>query len=172
MTSVTLVFHCTNHVVLMSSLTIVNQYEYVPRRVTSVVAYWTLMLGVMRSKPDQVKHSFPCSSHVVILHYTKNLHSKVLYFMKNYNLTSLYGPNASGASVNPTSQVFSSAMLVLLIVGSWIVRFKGRFQWHDVHTKFHPNPSSGSRVESCGRTDRHDQPYMRSFYAHHVKNAQ
>jgi hypothetical protein len=26
-------------------------------------------------------------------------------------------------------------------------------QWHNIHTKFDLNPSSGSGVESCGRTD-------------------
>jgi hypothetical protein len=38
------------------------------------------------------------------------------------------------------------------------------------HTKVHPNPSSGSEVESSGRTDRHDQPIMRSAHALRAKN--
>jgi hypothetical protein len=85
----------------------------------------------------------------------------MLYFSKIYNHTSLYDPIASGASDDPTSQVCSSAMLVLPIVVHLKVRFYGSPQWHNVHTKFHLNSSSGSRVESCGRTDRHTQPYMR-----------
>jgi hypothetical protein len=52
------------------------------------------------------------------------------------------------------------------------VRFLVSLQWHNVHTKFHPNPSIGSRVESYGQTDGHDQPFMRSFHAHRAKNAQ
>jgi hypothetical protein len=76
------------------------------------------MLGVMESKPSQVKHYFPCSCHVNILCYTKNYYYKMLYFSKIYNPTSLYGPTASGVSVDPTSQVFSPAMMVLPIVGN------------------------------------------------------
>jgi hypothetical protein len=57
------------------------------------------MLGVMGSKPGQVKHHLPCSCHVVILHHTQNYFPKVLNVTKIYNLTSLYGPTASGASV-------------------------------------------------------------------------
>jgi hypothetical protein len=51
----------------------------------------------------------------------KELFSKVLYFLKIH--TSLHGPIASGASVNPTSQVCSSAMLVLPIVEILKVQF-------------------------------------------------
>jgi hypothetical protein len=58
------------------------------------------------------------SLHVAILHYAKNYFSKVLYFPKIYNHTSLHGPIASGATVDPTSQVCSSTMLVLTIAGS------------------------------------------------------
>jgi hypothetical protein len=66
----------------MSSLSSVNKYRYVTRRVSSVVAYWTRMLGVMRSKACQVKTFLSCSRHVAMLHYTKNYFSKVLYFRK------------------------------------------------------------------------------------------
>jgi hypothetical protein len=44
---------------------------------------------------------------------------KVLYFPKTYYHTSLYGPTVNGASVDPTSQVCSFAMLALPIVGNW-----------------------------------------------------
>jgi hypothetical protein len=59
-----------------------------------------------------------CTCHVVILHYTKNYDIKVMYIPKIYNHTSLYSPIVSGASVNPTLEVPSSAMLVLSIVGN------------------------------------------------------
>jgi hypothetical protein len=67
--------------------------------------------------PGEAKTNFSlsCSRHVV-LHYTKNYYIKVLYFPKTYNNTSLYGPTASGASVDTTPQVRSSAMLVLPII--------------------------------------------------------
>jgi hypothetical protein len=44
--------------------------------------------------------------------YTKK---SFVFFSKIYNLTSLYGPIASGASVDPISEVLSTAMLVLQI---------------------------------------------------------
>jgi hypothetical protein len=57
-----------------------------------------------------------CSRHAIVLHYTKNYCTEVVYFSKIYNHTSLYDPIVSGANVDPTSQVRSSAMLVLLLV--------------------------------------------------------
>jgi hypothetical protein len=40
------------------------------------------------------------------------------------------------------------------------------FEKKNSNTKFHQNPSSGSRVVSCGRTDRHDEANSRfsQFY--------
>jgi hypothetical protein len=40
-----------------------------------------------------------------------------------------------GASVDPTSQVCSSAMLVLTIADKCKVRFYGSLRWHNAHTK-------------------------------------
>lgn len=59
----------------------------------------------------------------------------------------------SGASVGSTSHFRSSAMLVIPILENLNIRFYGRLQWHNVYTKYYPNPSSCSRVESCGQTD-------------------
>jgi hypothetical protein len=33
-------------------------------------------------------------------------------------------------------------------------KFKGRLQWHNIHTKFHQNPSTGFQVASCGQTNK------------------
>jgi hypothetical protein len=77
--------------------------------------------------------------HVVILHYKKNYATKVPYFPKIYNHTSLYGSVASGPSVDPTSEVLSSAMFVLLTVRSWKTGFYGKPQRHNVNTKFNSN---------------------------------
>jgi hypothetical protein len=74
------------------------------------------MFGVMGFNPGQVKTFISCSRHMIILHYTKNYNGKVLHFPDIFYHTSLYGPVASGASVDPTSQVCSSAMLVKPIV--------------------------------------------------------
>jgi hypothetical protein len=47
-----------------------------------------------------------------------NDYNEVVYFPKNYNHTLLYGCILSDAIVDPNSQVCSSAMLVLPIVGN------------------------------------------------------
>jgi hypothetical protein len=59
-----------------------------------------------------------CSRHVVTLHFAKNFYTEVLYFPKISYHTSLYGPIASGSSVDPTSQACSTAMLVSPIAGN------------------------------------------------------
>jgi hypothetical protein len=103
----------------MSSFCNINQYRYVIRRISSVVAYCSIRMG----SRDRILVKFFYAAIVVILHYTKNYYTKVLYFPKIYNHTSLYGPVACGARVDPTSQVCPTAMLVLLIVGNSKVRF-------------------------------------------------
>jgi hypothetical protein len=49
--------------------------------------------------------------------------SEFCIFPQICNHLSLFGPDANGGSVNPTSQVCSFAMLVLPIVGKYEVRF-------------------------------------------------
>jgi hypothetical protein len=103
----------------MPLLSTVNHQEYVKRCLSSVVAYWVHTFGVMGSNAGQVKHFFsflqPLCFYFALY---KNYKTKLLYFPKIYNYTSLNGPNANYASIDPTSQVCSSAMLVLLIVGN------------------------------------------------------
>jgi hypothetical protein len=53
-----LVSNYTNHVVLMSFLSTVDQYAYITRHVSPAVAYWTHMLGVMGSNPGRIKTFF------------------------------------------------------------------------------------------------------------------
>jgi hypothetical protein len=76
---------------------------------------------------------------------------------------------ASGATVDISSQISSSAMLVLRTDGNWEVQLYGRVQWHNVRTKFHPNPSSGFRFESWRQTERHT---WSSLYTHGAQNTQ
>jgi hypothetical protein len=61
-------------------------------------------------------HFFSCSHYVVISHYTKNYCTKVVYFLEIFHHTSVCGPVASGTSVDSSSQVCSSAVLVLATV--------------------------------------------------------
>jgi hypothetical protein len=56
---------------------------------------------------------FHVAAMMLNLYYTKYYYTKVLYFPKIYNHTSLNVPTASSTSVNSTSQVCPSAMLVL-----------------------------------------------------------
>jgi hypothetical protein len=82
------------------------------------------------------------------------------------------GPIASGTSVDPTSQVCLSTMLVLSIVGNQNVQFWGSPQRHNVHTKFHPNLSSGSKVKSCrqtGMTSLICIHFMHNMQRRHIK---
>jgi hypothetical protein len=58
------------------------------------------------------------SRHAVILYHTNNYYAQVLYFPKIYNNTLLYDPTVSGTSIDSTSQVCSSSMLVLPTVGN------------------------------------------------------
>jgi hypothetical protein len=131
-----------------------------------VVAHWTRTHGVMGSYSSKIV-SFFQQVRFYFKSYKELLFPKFCIFRKSMTIhhcmapdfpkiyvhTSLYGPIASGASVDPTSQVCFSTMLLLPIVGNLKVRFYGSPQWHSVHSKFHPNPSSGSRVESWGQTD-------------------
>jgi hypothetical protein len=105
---------------------------------SSVVPYWSSRHG--SGDRILVKPKFPFlsySHHVVILYYPKNCYTKAFYFPKIFYHTSLYGPIASGASVDPTSQVCWPAMLVLTIVGNFKVRFQVSPQLRKVHTTFH-----------------------------------
>jgi hypothetical protein len=72
-------------------------------------------------------------------------------FWKSITIHHLYCPTASGASVNPKSQVHSSTTLVLPLVGNLKARFLGRLQWNNVHTKFYRNLSSNSWDKLCSR---------------------
>jgi len=67
---------------------------------------------------------------------------KIAYFSKIYYKRSFQYSKLSGNSVVSTSQVRASAMLLLLILGSWELHGWGIFQWHKLHTKFHENWSS------------------------------
>jgi hypothetical protein len=60
--SVILVFNYTNHVVLISSLSTVNQYKYVTRHVSSMVAYRTCVLGVMDQNLVKSNIFFPAAT--------------------------------------------------------------------------------------------------------------
>jgi hypothetical protein len=72
----------------------------------------------MGSNTGEVIFLVSCSGHVVVLHYTKNYCTKVVYFSKIHYRTSMYDPIASGAIVDPNSQVRLSDILALPIAGN------------------------------------------------------
>jgi hypothetical protein len=87
LTQTTLFPNYTNHVVLMSSLSNLNQYQHSIGRVFSVLTYWTRTHGVTGSNRGDVEISFlSFSRHVVILHYRKNYYTKVSYFKKSISM--------------------------------------------------------------------------------------
>jgi hypothetical protein len=65
-----------------------------------------------------MKIVFVSRNYVLLLYIVKNDYTKILYFRNIKSHTSLRGPTASGASVDPTSLAYSSAMLVLHNVGN------------------------------------------------------
>jgi hypothetical protein len=67
----------------------------------------------------------------------------------------------------------SSGKVPVNFVGFWwIFNFLDRFSKKTLNIKFHENPSSGSRVIPCGRTDGHDEANSRlSHFLNAPKNA-
>jgi hypothetical protein len=79
-----------------------------------------------------------------------------------YYRTSLYDPTLSDASVDPASEVRSSAMLVLPFVGSYKVRFRAAYNGiKPIPNSIQVRASVLELNHTNGRTDIHDQPYMR-----------
>jgi hypothetical protein len=149
-------------VFLTSSLNNVNQYCYATMCISS---------GLTRRSWDRilVKLIFSfvlCSFHVVNLDCTK-----FLYFPKIYNRsgTSLYCPVASGTSVDPTSQVWVSTMLVLLFVGNWKVWFCGRPNGITFIPNFIHICPVILELNHMGR-QTYGRPDVHSFYICHGKN--
>jgi hypothetical protein len=120
--------------ILKSSLSIVNQYRHVIRRVNSVVAYCIRTHGVIGSSPGQ--------------------NTKVFLFSENPNHTFAW-PYCKW----PQCWSHLKSLFVRHVGVTDCRKLKrtivGGPQWRNAHTKFRPNPSNGSRVESCRQTDRH-----------------
>lgn len=92
-----------NNVVFMPFSSAVNQYEFVTRRGSFVVAHCSRMF-VVGQKPGRVG-SFYSSRHVV-LHHTKNYCIKVSIYRNCITIKKLYSPTAGGAGVDNTSLGF------------------------------------------------------------------
>jgi hypothetical protein len=125
------------------------------------------MLEVVESKHGQVKYFFPAAA--VLLFYTK-----AWYFPKIYNLTTLYGPIASGASVDPTPhRVFRLPCWYYRLYE--IEKYNFRVDSNSITSIFdliQIRPAVHELNHADGKTERHDLPYMCSFHAHHEKNTQ
>jgi hypothetical protein len=94
-----------------------------------------------------------CSWHVILRH-KNNYGINLLYFSKAHNLTSCIELQLSGANALHISQIRSSAMLILSIVGN------RKYDFTVYPNSIIPTPnsrlntSSDSRTQSCGQTER------------------
>jgi hypothetical protein len=132
----------------------------------------------MGSNPGRVNFFIAsCSHHVVNIHYIKqSVYQSCKFFedLLQYTIVWTYSKWRSCQSP-PHKCIPLPCWYYWLqeIKKAWIY---GSLQWHNVHTKFNSNLSSGSRAESCRlierQTDRNGQPDMCSFHAHHAKNTQ
>jgi len=87
--------------------------------------------------------------NTIILCSTKKITlANVAYFMKLSYHKSFQDPALSATSVAPTSQVCSSAMLLLLIIGNLKLQDWSGFQWCNINIKFHSDPSTGSEFKN------------------------
>jgi hypothetical protein len=50
-------------------------------------------------------------------------------------------PTLNGTTVAASSEVRTTAILLLLFIGILRVRRRGNIEWHNIHTKFHENRS-------------------------------
>jgi hypothetical protein len=107
----------TCHVFLMSPLSTANQNQYNSMLISCVVAHFICTHVVMGSSLHKINLYWFMQTPYFVLYHTKNHYAKFVYFSTLYYRISVYEPAVSGASVDPTSQVRSSSVLVLPTVG-------------------------------------------------------
>jgi hypothetical protein len=133
---------------------------------------------VMRLNPGRVETFYlvsrSCRVAVLLCTYKELLKQKLYIFRRSitiHHFRTLYQ-----VALPPHKFVRSPCLYYQL----WEIRkvraksnANSNFRWHNVHTKFNRNPSSGSRVKSYGQTDGqiYRQPYVRSLCAHRKNNA-
>jgi hypothetical protein len=71
----------------------------------------------MGSNPNEITKFFSVQPPCCHLHYKKYCHPKIVYFWKIYYRTPLCGPAVNGTSYERASEVFSSSLVVLPIIG-------------------------------------------------------
>jgi hypothetical protein len=104
----------------MYSLNNANLQSYNTIQFRSTLAKWTSEEAIMQSNPGQVGTFLffmkpPCCFFAL---YKRTTATKIVYFSKICCRTQIKDPVLSGTSVSPTSQVHTSAVLVLPIVGN------------------------------------------------------
>jgi hypothetical protein len=104
-----------SNVILMSSVTNVNKYQYIARPISSVEIQQRV-LGMMGSKPSQVKQFFPAATMFLSCIMQRITIPKLCNFQNSVTFHLCMPLLQIGTSVKPTSQVSSPAILVLLIV--------------------------------------------------------
>jgi hypothetical protein len=102
----------------ISSSSIATQQQYNTTRISFVVAYWSRTHVIMGSNPRQVLLSFFHAATMLLFYIIQWIAMpKFCIFQKSITVHHCMAI-ARGASVAPSSQVRSSAMLVLPILGN------------------------------------------------------
>jgi len=83
----------------------------------------------------EAKRKFHTPTMLLFDIYRKRTLIKVVFF-NIFNYTSLQDFILSGICIASNSQIYVSAMLLLLTVGNWKGWCWHGLQWHNVHTKF------------------------------------
>ena len=125
-------------------------------------------LGIQRAM--RMRHIFICSLHIyhIFSHYLihENIFRKKLLNMKSVLWISLQILSDTFLILRRTEwQIINIYMYIGLHVKYTLLlpdfndnwTFSAHFLKKYSHIKFHENPSSGSRVVPCGRTDTHDE---------------
>jgi hypothetical protein len=108
----------TNRVVLMSSLSAVNQYGYITWCVNCVVAHWTRVLGLMGSNAGQVKTFFIFHATAMLLFYIIQRITTPKFCIFQKSITIRHCMALLQVALVSIPQVCSSTILVLLIAGN------------------------------------------------------
>jgi hypothetical protein len=129
----------------------VYEHNFAKMHCTSVAVHWTWAWDRILVK--SIFFFVSCSCHVILRH-KNNYRTNLLYFSKTHNLTSCIELQLSGASALHISQIRSSAMLILSIVGNRKYDFTVDPNSIMPTPNFRLNTSRDSRTQSCGQTER------------------
>jgi hypothetical protein len=127
---------------------------------STVVACCTPAHEVTRPNPARIKVCIvSCSHHLDVLHYTKNCYAKFVLF---FEIVTLCIHTVSGGSDHSTRKFVRHLLLPITVNKKCDFRvfFNGI-----TSIQIRPKVVKLNHADRHGQTDRHGQPYMRSFCA-------